>query len=183
MMWGLVSTALYIVFRPPVITGNTTLNEGDTLQLDCDTSNSRPRPQVRWLSPEGDELSRVRELEVMNIQRSAAGIYTCVAIILSSGATMNSTVNVTVQCECMSCMKIIWQECDSKLQCETNWEDVYTHAHLCSVYVAPMCLLLCCYAFSLCMLSPTSIIVVPCEILQSTANIIVIQWAIMLPTV
>ena len=77
----------------------TTLNEGDTLYLDCDTSNSRPRPGVEWLSPEGVVLSRHRNFEIMNIQRSAAGIYTCVAIS-RSGATMNSTVDVTVLCEC-----------------------------------------------------------------------------------
>ena len=90
-------------FRPPVITGMTTLNEGDTLYLDCDTSNSRPRPSVEWFSPEGVNISNDRFLESMNIQRSAAGIYTCVTIS-RSGATMNSTVNVAVQCECYDSM-------------------------------------------------------------------------------
>ena len=95
-------------FRPPVITGMATLNEGDTLYLDCDTSNSRPRPSVEWLSPEGVMISVTRDLEIMNIRRSAAGIYTCVAI-LRSGATMNSTVNVTVQCECHdSIMQLVY---------------------------------------------------------------------------
>ena len=88
-------------FRPPVITGNATLNEGDTLDLDCDTSNSRPFPSLKWFSPEGVMVSITRDLEIMNIQRSAAGIYTCVAISRSGpGATMNITVNVIVQCEC-----------------------------------------------------------------------------------
>ena len=77
----------------------TTLNEGDTLHLECDTSNSRPRPSVEWLSPEGVNVSNERILEIMNIQRSAAGIYTCVVTHTFSGATMNSTVNVSVQCE------------------------------------------------------------------------------------
>ena len=36
---------------------------------------------------------------IMNIQESAAGIYTCVATHSTSGATMNSTVNIFVQCE------------------------------------------------------------------------------------
>ena len=88
-----------IGFSPPVITGMTTLNEGDTLYLDCDTSNSRPRPSVEWLSPERVVVGITRDLEIMNIQRSAAGIYTCAAM-LHSGATMISTVNVTVQREC-----------------------------------------------------------------------------------
>ena len=95
--------ALILVFRPPVITGNTTLNEGDTLDLDCDTSNSNPRVglRVKWLSPEGVVVSNERTLEIMNIQESAAGTYTCVAIRSVTGATINSTaVNVTVQCKC-----------------------------------------------------------------------------------
>ena len=51
------------------------------------------------MSPEVVNVSNWRILEIMNIQRSAAGIYTCVATYPISGATMNSTVNVTVQCE------------------------------------------------------------------------------------
>ena len=89
-----------LVFRPPVVTGMTTLNEGDTLYLDCDTSNSRPCPSVEWFSPEGVNISNNRLLVIMNIQRSAAGIYTCVATRSLSKDTINTTVNVTVQCEC-----------------------------------------------------------------------------------
>ena len=99
----LLSQALILVFRPLVITGNTTLNEGDTLDLDCVTSNSNPRVglSVKWLSPEGVVVSNERTLEIMNIQGSAAGTYTCVVIRFVTGATMNSTaVNVTVQCKC-----------------------------------------------------------------------------------
>ena len=88
------------VFRPPVITGNTTLDKGDTLYLDCDTSNSRPRPSVMWFSPEGVMVSTQSILEIMNIHWSADGVYTCVATQELSGATMNNTVNVSVQCEC-----------------------------------------------------------------------------------
>ena len=89
-----------VVFGPPVITGMTTLNEGDTLYLECDTSNSKPRPTMEWFSPGGVNSTNERIIEIMNIQRSAAGIYTCVATHIFSGATMNSTVNVVVQCEC-----------------------------------------------------------------------------------
>ena len=77
----------------------TILNEGDPLYLECDASNSRPRPSVEWFNSEGVNVSNERILEVMNIQRSAAGIYTCVAIHTFSEATMNSTVNVIVQCK------------------------------------------------------------------------------------
>ena len=84
----------------------TTLNEGDTLYLYCDTSNSRPRPSVEWMSPERVVVSNERILEIMNIQRSAAGVYTCVATHTIRGTTKKSTVNVTVQCECNSTKRI-----------------------------------------------------------------------------
>ena len=87
-----------IVFRLPVITGETTLNEGDTLDLDCDVSTSSPLPSVQWFSPQGDLISNSSDLEIMNIQRTAMGVYTCVAT--QSGATLNISVNVIVQCEC-----------------------------------------------------------------------------------
>ena len=90
-----------LVFRPPVITGNTTLNEGDTLDLDCDTSNSNPRIDlsVKWFSPEGVVVSNERTLEIMNIQGSAAGTYTCVVIRIVTGVAISSTVNVTMHCK------------------------------------------------------------------------------------
>ena len=100
MKFIILLRALLLVFRPPVITGNTTLNEGDTLYLDC---NSTPRVglSVKWFSPEGVVISNERTLEIMNIQESAAGTYTCVALRIVTGATINSTaVNVTVQCKC-----------------------------------------------------------------------------------
>ena len=86
------------VSRGLVISGITTLNEGDILYLDCDATTLKPRASVKWLSPEGVVVSKKRILEIMNIQRSSAGIYTCVATqqhILNT----TSSVNVTVQCE------------------------------------------------------------------------------------
>ena len=80
------------------ITGNTLLSKGDTLYLDCDTSNSRPSPRVEWLSPEGVVVSNERILKMTNIQESALGKYTCVATHPLFGAIV--TVNVTVQYEC-----------------------------------------------------------------------------------
>ena len=68
-------------------------------------------------------ISNQRTLEIMNIQRSAAGIYTCVAIS-RSGATMNSTVNVTVQCECHdSIMQLV--HANIKLLCITRYGSSY----------------------------------------------------------
>ena len=86
-----------IVFRPPVIMGETTLNEGDTLDLVCDITTSSPLPSTEWFSPQGYMISNSQHLEIINIQRSAMGIYTCLAT--QFGATLNITVNVTVLCE------------------------------------------------------------------------------------
>ena len=96
--WLFDTRTCCLVFRPPVITGETTLNEGDTLDLDCDVSTSSPLPSVQWFSPQGDLISESSDLEIMNIQRSAMGVYTCVAT--QSEATLNISVNVIVQCEC-----------------------------------------------------------------------------------
>ena len=89
-----------IVSQGLIITGNTTLNEGDTLHLYCDTSTLRHRTtNVKWLNSEGVVVSKNRILEIMNIHRSAAGKYTCVATQEHILNTISS-VNVTVQCEC-----------------------------------------------------------------------------------
>ena len=96
----LTTQNVFPVFRPPVITGETTLNEGDTLDLDCDVSTSSPLPSVQWFSPQGDLISNSSHLEIMNIQRDKVGIYTCIATQLDSGAMLNSTVNI-IPCECM----------------------------------------------------------------------------------
>ena len=97
-MWLFHARTCFLVFRPPVITGETTLNEGDTLDLDCDVSTSSP---LQWFSPQGDLISSSSHLEIMNIQRDEAGIYTCIAIQIYSEATLNSTVNVIILCQCM----------------------------------------------------------------------------------
>ena len=89
------------VFRAPMITGVTTVNESDTLTLDCDASNSRPSPSVAWFNPEGGMVSGSRALMIENILRAATGSYSCVATVME--ANMTSYENVTVQCECMCC--------------------------------------------------------------------------------
>ena len=87
------------MFRPPVITGRTTINEGDTLDLVCDVSSTIRYATVKWFSPEGVVVSNEMNIVIMNIQRNAAGIYTCEATHTIHETTMNSTVNVTVQRE------------------------------------------------------------------------------------
>ena len=84
-----------IAFRPPIITGETTLDEGDTLDLDCNIDTSSPLPSAEWFGPQGDMISNDRNLEIMDIQRSAMGVYTCI-ITSHFGSTLNVSVNVTV---------------------------------------------------------------------------------------
>ena len=98
------------VFRAPVITGETVINEGSTLDLDCDTSNSRPIPSVEWFNPDGDLISNSRELRIMDIQQSAAGMYTCVAT--QSRATMSSSVNIAVQCKRINNRMVVAMFCN-----------------------------------------------------------------------
>ena len=67
-------------------------------------STSSPLPSVQWFSPQGDLISNSRDLEIMNILRTAMGVYTCVATKPGAkpGATLNSSTNVIVQCECVN---------------------------------------------------------------------------------
>ena len=87
-------------FRPPVISGVTTVNEGDTLNLNCDSSNSRPLPPVKWLSPDEESVSNIVQLRIAYITRTLAGNYTCIATHIISGATMSSSAYITILCEC-----------------------------------------------------------------------------------
>ena len=88
---------LFQVLRPPLITGDTTVNEGDTLRLMCNSNNSRPLPLVNWLSPDGNFLVYGSPLVISNITRSLAGIYTCVVDQFT--ATINSSVEIIVHCK------------------------------------------------------------------------------------
>ena len=76
------------------------MDEGDTLSLDCDSSNTATGPPVHWLSPDGEMISNDRSLIINNITRDMAGTYTCVAASLNTGAVVNTTVNVIVIGEC-----------------------------------------------------------------------------------
>ena len=70
--------------------------EGETLVLECDTSNSIPHPDVSWIYPDGQVIPGNRA-EVVNIERSQAGDYTCV--VMSDENTESSTTVVTVKCK------------------------------------------------------------------------------------
>ena len=66
--------------------------------MDCDSSNSAPLPSVQWLNPQEVMIENDRDLDIVGIQRDAAGVYTCVATS-DDGEILNSTANVIVQCE------------------------------------------------------------------------------------
>ena len=86
-------------FEPPIITGETTVTEGSTLQLDCNASNSVPQPTVQWVGLAGVVIRDGGDLEIRNISRNMTGTYTCVATQTTTNATMNSTASVVVQCK------------------------------------------------------------------------------------
>ena len=69
--------------------------------MNCDTTNSRPRPSVQWFNPAGQLVSTERAFAVSVVLRNQAGVYTCVAVQPDTGLNMSSTVDVIVQCECM----------------------------------------------------------------------------------
>ena len=83
-----------------MVSGVTTVNEGDTLELNCDSSNSRPLPPVKWLSPDEESVSISAQLRIAHIARNLTGNYTCIATHIISGDTMNSSAYITILCEC-----------------------------------------------------------------------------------
>ena len=98
--WMNDSCVLSAGFRPPVISGVTTVNEGDTLELNCDASNSRPLPPVKWFSPDGNLISNNSQLTIVNITRTLAGNYTCIATNVLSGDTMRISAYITILRKC-----------------------------------------------------------------------------------
>ena len=90
------------MFIPPIITGDTTINEGDTLDLWCDTSNSLLQPQAQWFNGDGLLLTDSARLQIEDIDRSEAGMYTCRTNTPNSDDSTNTTVTVVIQCESMS---------------------------------------------------------------------------------
>ena len=72
------------------------VREGETLTIECDTSNSSPTPTVSWITAEEEVISG-NMVEIENIQRSQAGNYICVATAEDDN-TQSSTTVVTVTC-------------------------------------------------------------------------------------
>ena len=90
-----------IVF--PTITGETSVNEGDTLELYCNVSLSNPPATVHWLSPNGN-TSDGGVLEIINITRSWMGLYFCIASFNNSSITKNNSVEVVIHCKSIKCL-------------------------------------------------------------------------------
>ena len=87
--------------QPPLIKGETTVSEGDTLHLTCDVSNSHPLPSIKWVYPGGQTFTR--DLEISNTTRYMTGTYTCIATHTTfSDATVNISVHITILCKCVN---------------------------------------------------------------------------------
>ncbi|CAI8044681.1 Leucine-rich repeat and fibronectin type-III domain-containing protein 5 [Geodia barretti] len=84
------------VFNPPLIMGITEVTEGSPLHLLCDGSNSDPQPTLQWISPDGNTVNESGELDIVTTTRNMTGIYTCVATLPRSTATMISTVDIKI---------------------------------------------------------------------------------------
>ena len=87
----------FTVYQPPVITGDTTVNEGSTLSLNCDSSNSNQQPPVTWFYQTND-VSNTAQLTLPDIMRSQAGNYTCQTSPPNRDNSRSSSVDVVVQC-------------------------------------------------------------------------------------
>ena len=89
----------HIVFLPPIITGDTIVNESDTLSLSCDSSNSHQLPPVQWVDEDDGIVSNSALLEFTDIMRSQAGNYTCRTSPPNPDNSTSSSVTVVVQCK------------------------------------------------------------------------------------
>ena len=76
--------------------GEARVVEGSTLNLFCDGSNSAPQPTLQWISPNGKVVGESGELTIVTVTRNMAGTYTCVATLPGSTATMNTSVDITI---------------------------------------------------------------------------------------
>ncbi|CAI8024739.1 Leucine-rich repeat and fibronectin type-III domain-containing protein 5, partial [Geodia barretti] len=124
------------VFNPPSILGEREVTEGSPLYLLCDGSNSDPRPTLQWISPDGKIVSESGKLDIVTTTRNMTGIYTCVATLPRSTATMNTTVDITIvsiECPTLKSTDAIIVNMSSTAvgstatyQCRDGPTDVYT---------------------------------------------------------
>ena len=62
-------------------------------------STSSSLPSVQWFNPEGDLISNSRDLKIMNIQRCAMGVYTCVATQFGTKRNISVEIDIIELCE------------------------------------------------------------------------------------
>ena len=79
--------------------GETVVDEGGTLNLICNASNSNPLPSVHWLNPDGEMAGDGGYLDIGSVHKDIGGTYTCVASQNSTTMISNVSVNVIVQRE------------------------------------------------------------------------------------
>ncbi|XP_075322189.1 sialoadhesin-like [Odontesthes bonariensis] len=109
MTEGINITVIYT--RKPQITGNTTVKEGDVLNLTCSVDSSPPS-KISWTkfqtvtNPEGDTLNDKRNdtatylqeergsFSISNVTAEDSGLYVCTAEYLNN--TMTEGINITV---------------------------------------------------------------------------------------
>ena len=107
----------HTVYQPPIITGETTVTEDDTLTLECNTQNSFGQPAAQWFNEAGQQVSMTSILKVENISRTEDGTYTCRTSTMDPVNSRNSSAVVVVQCEfvcvcvcaCACELTIAWQ--------------------------------------------------------------------------
>ena len=94
----LTTNFYFIVYLPPIISGLTTVNEGDVLNLLCNAANSNGAPVTNWFD-QSDGFISIDLLSIPNIMRSQAGNYTCVTQPPNPDNSTSATATVVVQCK------------------------------------------------------------------------------------
>ena len=111
--WRLLVIVWLLLVLPNVheISGETTVLEGSNLHLTCNASGL-PEPNITWTKEEPGNpgnytvVKQGKVLTITNINRNAAGDYTCAAYN-GFGKPVNQTVYVNVTCEYMH-LKNVW---------------------------------------------------------------------------
>ena len=88
--------------RPDVLTdpsGVLTVQEGDSLAVNCTLIRGSPEPVLRWGRCGGEVVQESPLLSLLQVQRSQAGCYQCLADNGYSQEPVTRDVTVIVQCK------------------------------------------------------------------------------------